>query len=56
MGSLLFGVGWGVAGICPGPALVLVGAGVWKGVIFAVAMLAGMALFELLEWFRQRRV
>lgn len=49
MGSLLFGVGWGVAGICPGPALVLVGAGVWKGLIFTVAMLAGMALFELLE-------
>ena len=54
IGSLLFGVGWGVAGICPGPALVLVGAGVWKGVIFAVAMLAGMALFELLEWFSRR--
>ncbi len=54
IGSLLFGVGWGVAGICPGPALVLVGAGVWKGVIFAVAMLAGMALFELIEWIRQR--
>lgn len=53
-GSVLFGVGWGLAGICPGPALVLVGAGVWKGVIFAVAMLAGMALFELIEWFRQR--
>ncbi len=54
-GSLLFGVGWGVAGICPGPALVLVGAGVWKGVVFAVAMLAGMALFELLEWLAQQR-
>ena len=54
LGSLLFGVGWGVAGICPGPALVLVGAGVWKGVIFAVSMLAGMALFELLEWFSRR--
>jgi uncharacterized membrane protein YedE/YeeE len=54
MGSLLFGVGWGLAGICPGPALVLVGAGVAKGLIFAVAMLAGMGVFELLERYAQR--
>jgi uncharacterized membrane protein YedE/YeeE len=49
IGSLLFGVGWGLTGICPGPALVLVGAGVAKGIIFAVAMLVGMGLFEVLE-------
>ncbi len=55
MGSLLFGVGWGVAGICPGPALVLVGAGVSKGLIFTAAMLAGMGVFELLERLRQPR-
>ena len=48
-GSLSFGLGWGLAGICPGPALVLVGAGVSKGLIFVAAMLAGMAIFELLE-------
>ena len=49
LGSLLFGIGWGLAGICPGPALVLVGAGVVKGGIFALAMLSGMVLFELVE-------
>ena len=49
LGSLLFGIGWGLAGICPGPALVLVGADSAKGWAFAAAMLAGMALFELLE-------
>jgi uncharacterized membrane protein YedE/YeeE len=49
IGSLLFGVGWGVAGICPGPALVLVGAGLPKGVVFVAAMLAGMGLFEIFE-------
>ena len=49
IGSLLFGAGWGLAGICPGPALVLVGAGIGKGAIFVMAMLAGMALFEVLE-------
>jgi uncharacterized membrane protein YedE/YeeE len=49
IGSALFGVGWGLAGICPGPGLVLVGAGLPKGLIFVVAMLAGMAVFEVLE-------
>jgi uncharacterized protein len=48
-GSLLFGVGWGLSGICPGPALVLVGAGMREGVVFVLAMLGGMAAFELLE-------
>lgn len=46
-GALLFGVGWGLAGICPGPALVLVGSAVAEGLVFTVAMLAGMVLFEL---------
>lgn len=46
-GSALFGIGWGLAGICPGPALTLLGAGVVEGVIFVAAMFAGMALFEL---------
>lgn len=49
LGSLGFGVGWGMAGICPGPALVLVGAGQFKGLVFVLAMLAGMLLFALLE-------
>jgi uncharacterized protein len=48
-GSLLFGIGWGLAGICPGPALVLLGAGMPQGLLFVVAMLAGMGLFEILE-------
>lgn len=48
-GSILFGTGWGIAGICPGPALVLLGAGIGKGVVFVLAMLAGMLLFQALE-------
>ncbi|MBO9651258.1 MAG: YeeE/YedE family protein [Variovorax sp.] len=48
-GSLLFGVGWGIAGFCPGPALVALGMGQWKALVFVAAMLAGMGLFELLE-------
>ena len=49
LGSLVFGVGWGLAGICPGPALVLVGSGSLQGAIFLLAMLAGSAAFEWLE-------
>lgn len=49
-GSALFGIGWGLAGVCPGPALVLLGSGFWQGLVFTLAMLGGMALFELLEW------
>lgn len=48
-GSALFGVGWGVAGFCPGPALVGAGAGEFKALIFVLAMLAGMGLFRLRE-------
>ena len=48
-GALVFGVGWGIAGVCPGPAFVVLGAGRIEGVVFVAAMLAGMALFEILE-------
>ncbi|HEY1328523.1 MAG TPA: DUF6691 family protein [Casimicrobiaceae bacterium] len=48
-GSLLFGVGWGIAGFCPGPALVALGMGYAKAFVFVAAMLVGMGLFELLE-------
>ncbi|CAN0626058.1 conserved membrane protein of unknown function [Burkholderia multivorans] len=51
-GSAMFGVGWGLAGICPGPAVVSVGFGSLKGIGFVVAMLAGMAAFE---WIERRR-
>src|SRR5205807_10156275 len=49
IGSLVFGVGWGLAGFCPGPALVALGAGEIKALVFVVAMLAGMLAFELAE-------
>jgi uncharacterized protein len=49
VGGAMFGVGWGIAGFCPGPALVALGMGETKALVFTAAMLAGMALFELLE-------
>ena len=48
-GSLLFGVGWGIAGICPGSALAILLAGHWQALLFVAAMLAGMLIFTALE-------
>ena len=49
VGSVVFGIGWGLAGICPGPGLVLLGSGELLGLVFVIAMLLGMGAFELLE-------
>jgi uncharacterized membrane protein YedE/YeeE len=49
LGSVTFGIGWGLAGFCPGPALVAVGAGQFKALVFVAAMVAGMFVFELIE-------
>lgn len=49
IGAVIFGIGWGIAGFCPGPALVGLGMGLPKALIFVAAMLAGMALYELLD-------
>lgn len=43
-GAALFGVGWGLAGLCPGPALTSLGSGAPAALLFVVAMLAGMML------------
>ena len=48
-GSLMFGAGWGLAGFCPGPALVAMAMGHPEALLFVAAMLAGMGLFELIE-------
>lgn len=43
-GSIVFGVGWGLSGFCPGPALASIGAGEWKAALFVLAMAAGMLI------------
>ncbi|HYD61619.1 MAG TPA: DUF6691 family protein [Noviherbaspirillum sp.] len=47
LGGLIFGAGWGLAGLCPGSALVNLATGSEQAAIFVLAMLAGMAIFEL---------
>ena len=47
LGGLTFGVGWGLAGYCPGPALASLATGGSKPLIFSIAMLAGMVIFEI---------
>lgn len=47
-GAALFGVGWGLAGYCPGPAVAAIGTGAPDALLFTAAMLGGMKLFELL--------
>lgn len=49
VGSALFGIGWGLAGICPGPALVTLAAGIPQAVVFVIGMLAGMQLFRVVR-------
>ncbi len=52
LGSAAFGIGWGLAGFCPGPALVGLGAGYGKAAAFAAAMAAGMLVFDMVERIR----
>ena len=49
LGSVVFGAGWGLAGFCPGPAIVSLGAGYDKAAVFTLAMLTGMAMYEVAE-------
>jgi len=48
-GSTVFGIGWGLAGFCPGPALVALGAGIDEAALFVAAMLAGMVIYDAAE-------
>lgn len=47
-GAALFGIGWGLVGLCPGPAVAALPLGLWQVFVFVTAMLVGMALHRLL--------
>ena len=51
-GAALFGIGWGLVGLCPGPALTIVPLGRWQAIVFVAALLAGMLIFRFVpaDW------
>jgi uncharacterized protein len=55
-GATLFGIGWGLVGFCPGPALVAIGFGRREAVLVVAAMIAGVALVELVARLGGRRL
>lgn len=54
-GATLFGIGWGLVGLCPGPAIAGLAFGKWQTWAFVLAMVAGMALQRLYADLRDRR-
>jgi uncharacterized protein len=46
VGAVIFGIGWGLVGFCPGPAVTALGFGAGKAIVFFAAMLGGMAIYE----------
>jgi len=46
-GAIIFGVGWGLVGLCPGPAIAALGYLNWEGIVFVLAMLAGAKFRQL---------
>lgn len=51
IGNALFGIGWGIAGICPGPAVVSLGSGIPEAALFIITMLIGM---KTTQWFTKK--
>jgi len=55
IGAALFGIGWGLAGFCPGPAVVAAGSGMKEALLFLPGMIGGMALFNAYETWRSHQ-
>lgn len=55
-GAILFGIGWGLVGYCPGPALASLGLGNASTLLFVAAMLAGMVGFAVMQSLETRRL
>ena len=55
IGSMIFGIGWGLAGFCPGPAIVSLGSGQPKALLFSLAMFVGMLVFHVGERYLRKQ-
>lgn len=51
LGSVIFGIGWGLAGYCPGPGIAALGLGTWEAPVFVAALAAGSISYK---WFSER--
>jgi len=51
VGAAIFGIGWGIAGYCPGPSITALVLGIWNPVLFVVAMIAGSLIYK---WYSKR--
>lgn len=49
VGALLFGIGWGLVGLCPGPAVASIATGGFEVILFVIAMLIGMEIYRLMK-------
>jgi uncharacterized membrane protein YedE/YeeE len=49
VGAAIFGVGWAIGGVCPGPGIVSAASGSGEGLVFLVSMFAGMSIFKIYE-------
>ncbi|QDH25023.1 YeeE/YedE family protein [Neokomagataea tanensis] len=49
IGSCIFGLGWGLVGLCPGPVIASLALGSWQVWVFLAAMLAGMSFYRLFQ-------
>jgi uncharacterized membrane protein YedE/YeeE len=54
LGAVVFGIGWGIAGYCPGPAIVSIASGRAPAVVFTIGMVTGMAIHGALRRWRER--
>ncbi|WP_413578065.1 DUF6691 family protein [Bdellovibrio sp. HCB290] len=56
VGSVIFGLGWGLGGYCPGPGLVSLGSGSVTAIVFVFSMMSGMLIYRMYErWSELRR-
>jgi uncharacterized membrane protein YedE/YeeE len=55
LGSLIFGIGWGLAGYCPGPSLVSILQGGYQPLVFVISMLIGMGIFEVFNQYSNKK-
>ena len=55
IGAFIFGIGWALAGYCPGPAITSLASFQWRPLLFVISMISGMTVFRLYQAFLKKR-